>query len=220
MTDSRTERRGGLWGLAFGALFAAAAATFLVAGDSGGTSQEVAAYYEEHAELEGIGYLLGAAGFCLLPFLGSLRTMLHRADGADGLATIAFGAGLVFTAMLLAVGATGSVVATTARWVDDYRVDPTVANTFETLTWFFWVYAGVAGGVLTGAASIVAWRTRVLPRWLAGIGLVAAVTGFATVATWGASTVVSILWIVLASLVMVVRSVRARERQAVVSASG
>lgn len=213
MAARNSDRRAALWGLAFIAFFAGALAIVLAAGDTPNTPGEVAAYYRSHDELEVAAYLIGAAGFCLLPFLGALRAKLRRAEGErDELATLAFGAGLVFTAMIFLVGATFAAVATAAHWDHNYRIDATTSDTVEQLGFFFWTYAGVAGGVLAGAASIVSWRTRVLPRWPAIVGFVAAVAGFVQAATWGFGTVVVALWILLTSGVLLVRSRRPAER--------
>lgn len=204
----RSDRRAALWGLAFVAFFVAAAAVLVAAGDSGDTRSEIVAFYSSNDQLQVAGYLVGAAGFCLLPFLAGLRSLLRRADGErDELATLAFGAGLVFTAMLFLVGAAISAVATAADWgSDSYRVDANIAETVETIGVWFSGYAAVAGGVCVGAASIVALRTGALPKWLAIFGIVVAIAGFTGMMTWGFGFLAVVLWILLTSAVTLVRS--------------
>jgi hypothetical protein len=223
MNEHGTDRRGALWGLAFFAFFAAAAAIVIAAGESGNTRQEIVSHYTSHSELQLAGYLAGAAGFCLLPFLGALRTLLRRAEGErDDLSTLAFGAGLVATAMLFMVGAAVAAVATAADWSasDSYRVDPSTAETIEMLGFWFWAAAGSAGGVLAGAASMVALRTRALPKWLAIAGLVVAAVGFAGLFSWGLGFLAVVAWVLLTSLVLLSRSRQTAERALSASVSG
>ena len=220
MTAQKSDRRGAFWGLAFVAFLAGALAIVAAAGDIGDTPREIVSYYQSHDELQVAGYLIGAAGLCLLPFLGALRARLRRAEGErDDLATLAFGAGLVFTAMLFVFGAAVAAVATAAQWDHNYRIDATTSETVWQLGFFFWTFAGVAGGVLAGAASLVAWRTRALPRWLAIVGFVATVAGFVQAAAWGFGTLVPVVWILLASIVLLVRSRQPAERAVTTPAS-
>jgi hypothetical protein len=220
MTARNSDRRGALWGLAFIAFLAAALAIVAAAGEVPDTPGEIASYYKSHDELEVVAYLIGAAGFCLLPFLGALRAKLRRAEGErDDLATLAFGAGLVFTAMIFVFGAAVAAVATATQWDDKYIVDATTSDTVWMLGFFFWTYAGVAGGVLAGAASVVGWRTRALPRWLAIAGFVAAVAGFVQAATWGFGAIVAAIWILLTCLVMIARPREQAERAVTTPAS-
>jgi hypothetical protein len=209
----RTERRTALWGLAFIAFFIAAAAIVVAAGEEPSDRAGIVAYYQDNDQFEIVGMLVGAACFCLLPFLGGLRSLLRRTEGDhDTMTGVAFGAGLVFTAILFALGACVSAIATAAEWQDNFRVDPDTAQVVDMFGIWAAMYAGTAGGVLAGAASLVALRTKALPKWLAIAGFVVAVVGFAGVLTYGAGFIAVVAWILLASVTMLVRSVRRAER--------
>jgi hypothetical protein len=211
MTE-RTDRRTALWGVAFIAFVVAAAAILIGAGEVPSDRAGIVSYYEDNDQLEIAGMLVGAACFFLLPFLGGLRALLRRGrDDGETLASVAFGAGLVFTALLFAVGACVSVVATAVDWQDNFRVDPNTAQVFDMLGIWFAMYAGTAGGVMVGASSLLALRTGALPKWLAIVGFVAAVLGFVGVLSWGLGFLAVLVWILLTTILLLVRS-RSAER--------
>jgi hypothetical protein len=103
--------------------------------------------------------------------LGSLRSAIAAAEGGEGrLASIAFGGGLVASAILM-VTLTG--IATAAFRPDD--IDPNITraiNDFGAMT------AGPAAGALTAffaATAIAGYRHRFVPAWVAGFSALAAI---------------------------------------------
>lgn len=147
--------------------------------------------------------LLGASAFFFLPFLAGLRARLRRAEGEDGwLSAAAFAGGIGYIVFLLASAAVSAAVLNASNYFDDYRVNPDIGQTLSSVTYMTITYAGVAGGVLVGAASIIALKTRTLPKWLAIVGCVVAFVGFVSVLTYGLSLGVEALWLLVVSAIM------------------
>jgi hypothetical protein len=147
--------------------------------------------------------LLGAAAFFFLPFLAGLRARLRRGEGEGGwLSTAAFAGGIGYLVFLLASAAISAAVLNAANYFDHYRVNPDIGQTLSSVTYSTITYSGVAGGVLVGAASLVALKTRVLPKWLAIVGFVVAFIGFGSVFTYGLSLALEALWLLAVSVIM------------------
>ena len=103
--------------------------------------------------------------------------MLRRAEGDPGtLSSLVFGAGVAFTAVwsvsavalatvAYAVGISGAPVSD----LDVVRVLPQMGSLLLLLG------GGFAGILLLLATSVVIYRTAVLPRWLAGFGILVAI---------------------------------------------
>ena len=122
-------------------------------------------------------YIWVLGGLAFLGFVAGLRTVLRRAEGDPGtLSSIVFGAGVAFTAVwsvsavalatvAYAVGISGAPVSDP----DVVRVLPQMGSLLLLLG------GGFAGILLLLATSIVIYRTAVLPRWLAGFGILVAI---------------------------------------------
>jgi hypothetical protein len=147
--------------------------------------------------------LLGAVAFFFLPFLAGLRARLRRAEGGSGwLSAAAFAGGIGFIAFLLVTAAASAAVVTAANYFDHYRVNVDIGQTLSAVTYMTITYAGVAGGVLVGAASLVALKTLTLPKWLAIAGFVVAFAGFVSVMTFGVSVALEAAWLLVVSAIM------------------
>lgn len=126
--------------------------------------------------------LAGVGSVGLLWWFGSLwRRMSHAENGRHRLSVVSLAGLVVSAALFLASGA----VSTTASM----RVENLGDNAAT-----FWVLTGVllagSGFGLTahlGATSILALRTRLLPKWVAFLGLAAAV-GFLVAGITGTTT--------------------------------
>jgi hypothetical protein len=120
----------------------------------------------------GVRAIAGIAALTLiLPFFGYLCSLLRQAEGADGwLANTALAAGITFLALKLGSGApelakhTGHLASGTqlATFIDGIANGATLLSLYPL-------------AVFCAATAIVAFRTRVLPRWLsAGAAITAA----------------------------------------------
>lgn len=133
---------------------------------------KIASFYGDNADgVLASEVLFLFSGIGLFFFVGVLRSVLASAEGGDGwLATTAFGAGIAGCGMLVAGASieTGAVLRVDERGAIDPQV-ATLANDASAI--LFGLAAPTAFAVLVLASAAVAWRTRVLPRWHAGVSV-------------------------------------------------
>ena len=158
--------------------------------------------YESGNETMGLPVeLIGMLLF--IPFLGYLYSLLRRAEGEDGwLSATAFGAGLVeFTVKLVSV--------IPAFVASQGGLSPQLDRTLESMGNFAYIITMLPIGMMMAAVAMVALKTHVLPLWL---GLLAAITAPACLvngmffdADFGPAFLLFLLWVVLASVVLMLR---------------
>ena len=137
------------------------------------TGAQILAWYKSDSDTVVLGawlFMLGCLGF--VTFVAGLRVRLAEAAGQasqlPGLALVGAAMAGVCGMLTAAVDLTGGI--------DKNDIDPATAATFHHSTDIFFVGAELAAVLPLAAVAIVAWRTRVLPRWWAGFaGLVAVV---------------------------------------------
>ncbi|HET9116015.1 MAG TPA: hypothetical protein VFN33_07965 [Gaiellaceae bacterium] len=137
------------------------------------TGGEILAWYKAHTDAVVMGgwlFMLGCLGF--VAFVAGLRVRLTEAAGRDSqLPLLALvGAGMAGLAGILTAGVdlTGGI--------DKNSIDPGTAAVLHHSVDLFFVAAELAAILPLAAFAIVAWRTRVVPRWWAAFaGLVALV---------------------------------------------
>jgi hypothetical protein len=137
------------------------------------TPEKALAYFRD----EEVGIFISSFVFALgslffVWFVGSLRAALVAAEGGiSRVAHIAFGAGLAFAILTLLFALPPSVGAFSQE-----DLSPAAAESLFYLDDVFFVAAQFTAIPLLLATALVAWRTGVLPRWLAALSfLVAAV---------------------------------------------
>jgi hypothetical protein len=150
------------------------------------------------------GTVVGLVGaFLLIWFVGYLRANLSRREGAGGwLADVAHGGGVVAVALLLV----SHSLTLAATELTDYGDDTVLAKVFLTHGWNYFYVVSPPMLALVAAASVAGLRFGALPRWLAILGLVMLVLPFLTGAGLGA--MVGLLWVLLASVVLTIRTFR------------
>ena len=155
----------------------------------------------------GVRAIAGIAALTLiLPFFGYLCSLLRQAEGADGwLANTALAAGITFLALKLGSGApelakhTGHLASGTqlATSIDGIANGATLLSLYPL-------------AVFCAATAIVAFRTRVLPRWLsAGAAITAAalaINGGFLSSDFVPAMLLFVLWTLLTSVVLLRRS--------------
>jgi hypothetical protein len=159
------NRRWALTGLLTVALWIAG--VFLVTQNQPGdhaTGSDILAFYRSNTNtilLGGWLFMLGCLGF--VTFVSGLRQRLADAIGAASqLPGLAF-AGAVMTGvfgMLFAATDVGGAI-------DKTEIGPATAAAFHHLGDVFFVCAELAAMLPIGVVAVVAWRTRVFPRWWA-----------------------------------------------------
>lgn len=99
-----------------------------------------------------------------------------------------------------------TAVASTEGFRDNYEVDGNTPLVFTDLALWTMGFAIVGGAVPVGSSSVIAWKTRLLPRWLAVAGFVITALG-----SFGESTVAFGVPIILfAAWLLVVSVIRTR----------
>jgi hypothetical protein len=148
-------------------------------------------------------WVVGALAF--LWFLTRLRSDLRRAEGATGaLSNMAFGAGVAFTAVWMVSAAALASVAYAIELRDAPISDPDLVRVLPPMGGLLLLLGGgFAGLLLLLAASVVIFRTGVFPRWLAWLGIVAAIALLFDV-IYG-NILPFWVWVFIASIVMLMR---------------
>jgi hypothetical protein len=154
--------------------------------------------------------ILGFAAF--LVFLGYLYRVLRRAEGTEGwAAAVAFGAGLLTTAVKLA-----SATAMLASELHPNQLTPDLARVLNDIGGGGFVISGYLYGIFLLAAAGSGVASRALPRWLGISGLV---VGALTVAAGVAGILdpigyvpvpflLCLAWVLVTSIVLTVRAGR------------
>ena len=128
------------------------------------TGSQILAWYKSDSDTIGLGawlFGLGCLGF--VTFVAGLRVRLVEAAGqASQLPALALaGAAMAGLAGIL------TAAVDLAGAIDKNDIDPATAATFHHSVDIFFVGAELAAILPLAAVAIVAWRTRVLPRWWA-----------------------------------------------------
>ena len=159
-------------------------------------------WYANHghrvADIAGI-FVLAVSAVLFLWFLGHLRATLSFAEGAGGrVASIALASGTAFITLLAVAGSSFTAIAfVVSEAGSEFTLEP---NTFRLLSGFgylTYVVAFMLGAPLAFGVGAVAWRTRILPRWLAAACFLAGIGGL--VSFTFITSLVYIAWILLLS---------------------
>jgi Domain of unknown function (DUF4386) len=156
-------------------------------------------------------WVVGALSFLL--FVTRLRSVLRTAQGGI-LPNVVFGAGVIYSALMMASGVTFAAVAYAVGLRDAPVSNPDLVRVLPEMAWMFLLLGGgFAGILLVLATCIVSFQTGVLPRWLAWLGIVAAIVLLFDVIY--VNILPLLLWVLAASIVLLMR----REQMATAAAS-
>jgi hypothetical protein len=161
-------------------------------------------------------YLWAIGALTFLWFLVRLRSDLRAAEGGTRapLSHLTFGAGVAFAAVWMASAGAFASVAYAVALRDAPVTDPDLVRVLPPMGRLMLLWAGFAGLLLLLATATAILRTGVLPRWLAWLGIVAAVALLFDLA-YG-QILPFWTWVFIASIVMLVR----RERTAIIEDGG
>jgi hypothetical protein len=173
-------RLGPLAGLAFAFLFFMGTAMLDL--PHGVSDQKMVAWWSDSGHQVTVVvsmYLFLLAGLCFLVFLAKLRSRLLAAEGGTGeLTSLVFAAGAVFVAMLFVAAASRGGIGFAMKGPGDGELLPGP----DTLRYYPTIgYAALGAGGLLAAAiamattSLLIFRTAVFGRWLAWVGVAAAI---------------------------------------------
>ena len=202
------HRWAALSGIVFVVLMLVGAAFVLDVPKGDASAQEIASYLTDsgnHTRNIIGAYLWVLGGLAFLGFVTGLRSVLRRAEGDPGtLSNLVFGAGVVFTAVWSVSAAAIASVAYAVEFSDARVSNPDLVTVLPSLGWLLLLLGGgFAGILLLAATSILIFRTGVLPRWLAWLGIVVAVSLVFDVAYMNILPLVG--WVLVASIAMLRR---------------
>lgn len=191
---------------------------FVLVGEGAGDSDgEILSYYaadgNRNDEIVSF-FLILAAMLFFLWFLAELRVRLLVAEGQPArLTALAFGSGLLTTALLLVTGVFFAMTAF-ATGDDDFRLDPNTHRLISNAGYLFFVSGLMVSFVLILVTSVLAVRAGALPVWLGWIGFPVAV--FMLVSIIFLPFFGFLGWIGLASIAMTWPALRPRGEPATV----
>ena len=174
------ERWAPLSGIVFVVLMLTGAFFVTDVPEADASAQEIAGYLadsDNHVRNIIGAYMWVLGGLAFLLFVSHLRSVLSRAEGGSGtLSNVAFGAGVVFTAVWSVSAVALAAVAYAVESSDAPVSNPDVVRVLPQMAGLLLVLGGgFAGILLLLATSILTFRTGVLPRWLAWFGILVAI---------------------------------------------
>ena len=203
---ARLARWAPLSGIAFVVLWIVAFGLSL-AQEPGTADAEVVAHYTDpgnQGRAQMASFLMVLAGLLFLWFLTVLRARLARAEGKAGVhTTLAFGAGLVSSALWVMASVFWMGVGYTAQETPEFTVDPDSARLIGEMAYLIWVFGTVVALLLVLATSLLGLETGLVPRWFAWIGLLVAAAMLLTALFVG--FFIFLGWLVVLSIVLIVR---------------
>jgi hypothetical protein len=174
------QRWAALSGIVFVVLMLSGAYFVTDVPEADASAQEIAAYLDDSGNLRRniVGaYIWVLGGLAFLGFVAGLRAVLRRAEGEPGtLSSLVFGAGVLFTAVWSVSAATLAAVAYAVEFADAPVSNPDLVRVLPQLGSFLLLLGGGFAGILfVLATSVLAFRTRVFPRWFAWLGILVAI---------------------------------------------
>ena len=178
------------------------------------TGAQILAWYKSDSDSIVIGgwlFMLGCLGF--VTFVSGLRV---RLAGATGPGSQLPGLALAGAAMAGVCGMLTAGVDLTGG-IDKNNIDPGTATTLHHSVDLFFVGAELAAILPLAAFAIVAWRTRIVPRWWAGLSALVAIVLIVGPLGWIGLIFGMPLWLLGTSLFLLLGS-RERMRSAAAAA--
>jgi hypothetical protein len=160
------------------------------------SAREVVDFYGDHeGQTFFASVILTLASLVLIFFAATLRRALRYGEGAGVLSMAAFGGGLVAATGFATDAALRFALADSAD-----EIDPAAAQALNALfgDFFFPMVAGLSALIL--ATSLAALRTRLVPAWLAWVGVLIVVVFFTPLGF--VAFLASGLWIAVASVLL------------------
>lgn len=171
MTEARWLRTGAVAGILFVVLLVVAQFVAASPGPKDSTSTIVTFYLHNKTAALWSAYAGMAAAVALLLFVAAVYSVLQRSeDQSSVVSTVALGAGIALMPIIL-VSSSFSVA---LAWNGAQSGDPAVARALFDLGNATLIFSDLVIAIFLAAASLAVLRTRILPRWLAWIGLLGA----------------------------------------------
>jgi hypothetical protein len=202
------ERRGTALGIPAVVIMAV---SFAFAGNGPGSTDgddRITSWYASgtHQYTQILGFLAFVIGvLCLIGFLAALRDRIAAVEQPrGGLGQLVLGAGIASSVLFTLAIAMFTVPAFLASDTSSADIVPATYRMFYTAGFASFAAATMIGALTVGATSAVAFRTGLLPRWFAWLGVVVAIVlllGFFFVpgfVFWG--------WVLIAAILLARRA--------------
>jgi Domain of unknown function (DUF4386) len=184
--------------------------TFFVADvpDADSSKQKIADYLtdsDNHTRNLIGAYIWVVGALTFLWFAAHLRSVLRAAEGGTGLlSNIAFGAGVIYSALMMVSAVAFAAVAYAVGLRDATVSEVDIVRVLPQFAWMILLLgAGFAGIVVILTSCILSFQTGVLPRWLAWLGVVMAILLLFDVLY--VNIVPFLVWVLAASIVLLMR---------------
>jgi hypothetical protein len=168
---------------------------------------------QDLAALVGGLYLAPFAGIMFLWFIAVIRDQIGEREDRF-FATVFFGSGLLFVAILFVSVAVASWPVVGVRYLDQAAPSEREVEVTRALSYtLLFAFGTRAAAVFLLAMSTIGLRSGVFPRWFGRLGYLVGALLFLVVAFWDWVILVLPLWVALISL-YILRRERARHRAA------
>jgi hypothetical protein len=145
-------------------------------------------------------HLVPFAGLAFLWFIGVLRNRMGAAED-QFFGTVFFGSGLLFVASLFAATAVAGAVLGSSHLRPGEQVSREVYYFARQVGYAFLnIFAVRMAGVFVFSTCIIAWRTGILPRWIAVCGFVCGLILLLVISNWMWIAMLFPLWTILVSI--------------------
>jgi hypothetical protein len=203
-------------GLLFAALFTAALLLLRSSPLVTASDEELVRLFargEDTAIVIGGLYLAPFSGIMFLWFVAVIRDQIGEREDRF-FATVFFGAGLLFVAMLFTAAAVASMMVVGVRYLGQNAPSAALVGATRALSYtLLFAFATRAGGVFLIATATIGLRSRVFPRWVAWTGYLVGAVLLVAVTFWDWFILVLPAWVAVISL-FILRRERARSRHA------
>jgi hypothetical protein len=216
MSASAWKHVGGAMGIPFVIAYVLLFALTGNSPDDTSSDQKILDYYGSHShrvkEIT-MFFVLAVALILLIWFLGHMHGMLSSTESGGGLAaSIAGVSGGLFIALFTVSGCTFiAVPAVISSAGDKFTLDPNTFRLLAVVGFLAYMAAFTLGSALAFAVGVVAWRTGVLPRWLAVASFVGGLAGL--VSGFFYPSIAYVAWILILSVYLAFRPAGAAQAQ-------
>jgi hypothetical protein len=159
---------------------------FLLDSDPGDSDTDIVAWYADSGNRDQqiiAFFLVLAASLSFVWFLSVLRGRLAQAEGTAGTkTTLAFGAGLVAVTLWTIAMAVWMAISFAVDDADEFVVDPNMDRLFGNFGYALWFGGTTIALLVVLCTALVGLRGQPIPRWLAWVSILVAITMLASFA--------------------------------------
>jgi hypothetical protein len=178
---------------------------FLLDSDTGDSDADIVAWYADSGNRNQqliAFFLVLAASLSFVWFLSVLRGRLAQAEGTAGTKTaLAFGAGLVAVTLWTIAMAVWMSISFAVDDTDEFVVDPNMDRLFGDFGYALWFGGTTIALLVVLCTALVGLRGQPIPRWLAWVSILVAITMLASFAF--IPFLIWLGWVLVVSVVLI-----------------